>query len=498
MTYSERSIVCWESLCSSPTEVSMANVPTDSIGSGSVQYSTQKGAPEKRAPQGPQKDEPRLVLALVSQRPVDGECISLARVDELLIGGARAESFDHEDRRIKIKIVDSEISGRHATVRRVVGGWELEDVGSTNGTRVNGDFVRAPTTLLDGDLIEIGRSVLVFRSVGSGAAATLGRTFGNREVETGPEPIFSTWVRDLERDLIDLHAVASSRVPVLVRGETGTGKEVVAQAVHKLSGRGGRFVPINCAALPETLIESQLFGYVKGAFSGADRDKIGLIRSAEGGTLFLDEIGDLPMTAQGALLRVLQEHKVWAVGASQPVPVDVRVMAATNRDLDKMIEQDRFRRDLIARLGGFELTLPTLLQRREDIGILMAAILRRLPGDALNVTFSREAARALLLYPYPGNVRQLEKALETAVVIADGKQVELEHLPKAIRFYRPPQLTRPGPADKDLLGELVKNLREEHGNLSAVARRMGKAHQQIRRWCKRFRINVDEYRKPTL
>jgi sigma-54 dependent transcriptional regulator, acetoin dehydrogenase operon transcriptional activator AcoR len=203
------------------------------------------------------------------------------------------------------------------------------------------------------------------------------------------------------------------------------------------------------------------------------------------------------MTAQGALLRVLQEQTVWAVGASQPVPVDVRVMAATNRDLDKMIEEDRFRRDLIARLGGFELTLPTLLERREDIGILMTAILRWLPGDSLNVTFSREAARALLLYPYPGNVRQLEKALETAVVLAHGRQIELDHLPKAIRFYRPPQPTRPGPADKELLGELIKNLREERGNLSAVARRMGKAHQQIRRWCKRFRIDVDEYRKPT-
>src|SRR5437588_230906 len=171
---------------------------------------------------------------------------------------------------------------------------------------------------------------------------------------------------------------ARARIPVLLLGETGTGKELIARAVHDLSGRTGPFLAVNCGALPETLVESELFGYRKGAFSGAYEDRPGLVRSSDKGTLLLDEIGSLPLPAQAALLRVLQEEEVVPVGATRPLRVNLRVVAATHEDLGVLASQELFRADLLARLSGFTLDLPPVRERREDVGLFLTSLLRKL------------------------------------------------------------------------------------------------------------------------
>jgi DNA-binding NtrC family response regulator len=313
------------------------------------------------------------------------------------------------------------------------------------------------------------------------------------EGESAP-PVFRTMTLDLERRFADLARIAPSELPVMVLGETGTGKELIARAVHDLSGRTGPFVPINCGALPRTLVESELFGYRRGAFSDAREDRHGLVRRAHGGTLFLDEIAELPAESQVALLRVLQEREVRPLGASEPFLVDVRVVAATHQDIPQRIEAGQFRQDLYARLAGFQLVLPPLRERREDIGILVAAILRRMGGDAEHVTFHRLAARALFSYSYPLNVRELEQALRAAVVFSRGQEIRAEHLPEAIQGSRPPTALALRPEDQAMRERLLEILRETRGNVAAAARKLNKAPIQIRRWCRRLAIDLAAFR----
>ena len=239
--------------------------------------------------------------------------------------------------------------------------------------------------------------------------------------------------------------VADTETTVLVTGETGTGKELVARAIHERSPRAGEsFVPVNCAALAENLLESELFGHVRGAFTGAHRDKEGLFRAADGGTLLLDEIGDMGLRLQQRLLRVLQEREVMPVGATRSIPVDVRVIAATHRDLAKEVEADRFRKDLYYRLDVFRIDLPPLRQRGVDVPLLVEEALHRLgdrsdgpvPGGCAPL-----ALQLLRAYRWPGNVRELFSVIESAAIRADGGRIEAHHLPEAIR--RPGE-ERPG------------------------------------------------------
>jgi DNA-binding NtrC family response regulator len=285
-------------------------------------------------------------------------------------------------------------------------------------------------------------------------------------------------------------------VPVLVRGETGTGKELVARAVHEVSGRRGGFVPVNCGALPRNLIESELFGHRRGAFSGANEDREGLIRHAHQGTLFLDEIAELPPDSQIALLRFLQEGEVRPVGASTTVKVDVRVIAATHQDVKQRLGDGRFRSDLYGRISGFELTLPPLRDRREDLGLLIAAILTRVCPDPSQISLNKSVARALFRYAWPQNIRELENALRAAVGLSDGGELRLEHLPGAVREQEP---TAGGPLlstkDRALREQLIELLRDSAGNISAVARAMQRAPVQIRRWCNRLQIDVTDFRQ---
>ena len=451
------------------------------------------------------RGSPFLCVAFEAERPLEAPSLhALAGIDVVLLGRARTADrgaerrLDGGEKVLSIAIPDQWMSGTHAAIRRVLGRWILEDSGSKNGTFVEGKLVHR-AELADGDVIQLGHAFVVFRSFAplqphEPVDATVG--------EPG-EPGLATLRPVLASQLAAAAKIAPSAVSVIIRGETGTGKEVVARALHRLSGRPGELTAVNCGALPDTLVESELFGYRKGAFSGAYEDRPGLVRAADRGTLFLDEVGDLPLGLQPALLRVLNESEVVPVGATKPMKVDLRVVAATHRDLDQMAARGEFRPDLLARLSGFTLTLPPLRERREDLGLLTAALLQRhLGARARQVTFSEPAARALFRHSWPQNIRELEKSLTVAAALADGGRIDLPHLPPALRdegshedptpAAQPRALT---PGDEKKREELVGLLRENRGNITAVARLMGKARMQVQRWIKRFGIDPTSFRE---
>lgn len=441
---------------------------------------------------GPRR--PHLFLVLESRRPLSPPArIALAGVDEVTFGrgGAGAPRvIEREGRRATVRVDDPWMSSVHARLTRVLRRWVLEDAGSKNGSLVNG----APVTrveLEDGDIIELGQTFFLVREALPGAA-------GEPEIVdaaalTPAAPGLLTLIPALEREYRRLAAIARAAVPVLIQGETGTGKEVTARAVHAMSGRPGDFVAVNCGALPANLVEGALFGHRKGAFSGAAEDRPGLVRAADRGTLLLDEIGDLPLTAQAALLRVLQEREVLPVGGTRPVPVDLRVVAATHRSLDRMVEAGEFRADLHARLAGYRLELWPLRERREDTGLLVGALLARM--GAADLRLHPRAARALLGYKYPGNVREMERGLEAAVALAQGGQVQVEHLPEALqRSLEAPGAQREA-EDEARREELVGLLKEHGGNVTAVAKAMGKARMQVQRWMKRYALDPASFRR---
>jgi len=238
------------------------------------------------------------------------------------------------------------------------------------------------------------------------------------------------------RRVIDLcRKVADSGASVLVTGESGTGKELIARAIHHGGPRAaGPFVAVNCGALPEPLMESELFGHVKGAFTGATDDKPGLFRAAEGGTLFLDEVGELPLTLQVKLLRALNDRSVRPVGGEEEHQVDVRLVSASNRDLAEAVDQGAFRSDLYYRLNVIQVALPPLRERREDIPLLALALLARLAAETGSRArpISQAALRILVDHHWPGNVRELANVLERAVTLADGERIEARDLPAEI------------------------------------------------------------------
>ncbi|MFI5301485.1 MAG: sigma 54-interacting transcriptional regulator [Polyangiales bacterium] len=442
-----------------------------------------------------------LVLELECDRPtagsaryalVDGERVSIGRGEARTAnrGTARGERF------LDLRVPAAAMSTSHARLLPTGSDWTIEDLGSTNGTFVNGARV-THAVLSDGDLVTVGRAIFRYvpsRLTPEGApldldTATFPRTGGRQTLDPA-----------LDERLAAVDRIATSAISVLVRGESGTGKERVARAVHDRSGRNGAFVAVNCGAIPAGLVESQLFGHVKGSFSGAQRDEPGTFRAADGGTAFLDEIGDLPLGAQAALLRVLQEREVVPVGGTKPVRVDLRVVAATHQPLETMVSEGKFRRDLLARLAGFTIELPPLRDRVFDVGMIASSLLASIAGErGAAVRLSPAAGEALLRYSWPLNVRELEQALARAVVLAGEAMIDLEHLPTEVTTTRsPPEATRtPGLSERDerVRGELLQQLAEHHGNLADVARVMGKARMQIHRWCQRFGIDPNHYRR---
>ena len=233
--------------------------------------------------------------------------------------------------------------------------------------------------------------------------------------------------------------VAPTDSTVLIQGESGTGKEVIARYIHNLSVRNdGPFLSINCGALPENLLESELFGHVKGSFTGAVRDKQGLFAAARGGSFFLDEVGEMPPSLQVKLLRVLQEREAIPVGATEAIPVDVRIIAATNRDLEEEIRRGNFRSDLFYRLNVIAVNLPPLRERRDDLLLLIEALLQNLASETGTEpkALAAEALDAVMVYEWPGNVRELDNALEHAVVLTRGNLIEAACLPERITKRR--------------------------------------------------------------
>jgi transcriptional regulator with PAS, ATPase and Fis domain len=439
-----------------------------------------------------QSREPRLVVAFACERPLSRPlAVSLADVDLAVLGRGAEETVERGAARLTVTIPDAWMSSTHARMVRALGKFILEDAGSRNGTRVNGQPITRHT-LEDGDLLELGSTFFIFRWDAA----------GDMEAD-GPErpQALRTLVPELGERLERTAQLAQANVAILIQGQSGVGKEVLARAIHTMSLRSGSFVGVNCGAIAGTLIESELFGYKRGAFSGAVEDRAGLVRSADRGTLFLDEIVDLSAGAQAALLRVLQEREVRPVGSTQTVPVDIRLLSATHQDVDALVERGSFRKDLLARIAGFRVTLPPLRERREDMGIIVAALLRRIAGrDAAAVRVDPEAARALFAYDWPLNVRELENCLSAATVFASGSVIEPEHLPEEVRGIRPRRTTPPsgaGALSEDQLRhrrEMTELLREHRGNVSAIARATGKDRKQIQRWIKRYLLDPERFR----
>ncbi|MBX3382562.1 MAG: sigma 54-interacting transcriptional regulator [Phycisphaeraceae bacterium] len=292
---------------------------------------------------------------------------------------------------------------------------------------------------------------------------------------------------DRARELLLLAAGFPSTV--LLHGESGTGKELAARAIHELSPRSAApFVTVDCTVLTETLFESILFGHERGSFSGAIASTTGLVRAADGGTLFLDEIGELPAPEQAKLLRLLQERTVLPVGGTRPIPVDVRVVAATHRDLPAMVLDGRFRADLYYRLDVVRITLPSLRDHASDIPLIAAAILRRL-NTLLGVSraLSPAAVDTLMLHAWPGNVRQLAACLERAAVTCRGDTIEPRDL--GLPHLEPVISTQP--LLKRSAAEAVRfALAEANGNRAAAARRLGIGRAQLYRMIDRFGIDA--------
>ncbi len=453
--------------------------------------------------QGSVHRAPQLVVLLECDRPLSGGArYALDGIDRVTIGRGAERGAEREEenglRTLNVRIPGRSVSGAHACLVRVGSSWAIEDLGSTNGTFVNGERVER-AVLGDDDVFEAGHVLMRVNpalAMPAGAPLDVDLRAGAGPGHVSLDPSFAA---DLERAA----QLAASGVPVVLIGESGTGKEVLARSLHQRNGRSAAFVAVNCGAIPATLVESQLFGHVKGAFSGAVRDELGFVRAAHGGTLFLDEIADLPKQSQAALLRVLQEGEVTPVGATQPIKVNLRLIAATHQPLEELVERGEFRRDLFARVAGFVMALPALRERRDDLGVLVAAVLAKITREQAPpiLTFAPEVGQALASHSWPLNIRELERCIATLVALATDGQVKLAHLPRAVvegrKAVRASPRSAEAPVDRDekLRMDLLGQLSRHHGNLAAVAREMGKAPMQVHRWCRRFGIDPRPFRR---
>ena len=394
-----------------------------------------------------------------------------------------------------LALADAELSRSHARLEREAATetWWLSDRSSRNGSFVNGAR-QARAGLVSGDVIRVGATLLVFEKVELEADAPL--------IATEEAPLLGRSLA-MARVRGEVARVAAREMAVLVLGESGSGKELVARALHSRSGRGGALVAVNCGALPPELVESELFGHVAGAFTGASKGSEGLFAAAEGGTLFLDEIGEMPAAVQPKLLRALATGEVRAVGANHERRVDVRVVAATNRDLRAEVEAERFRGDLYARLAGWTLELPPLRRRKDDVLVLARAFLAR---DGAPSALTADAAEALLLHGWPFNVRELEQACASIAVRASGADaVLLDHLPPALRApvevrrplttaSEPPLALSIRPDATPSPEELARALTHYRGNVAQVAAFFGRDRKQIYRWIDRYELDVGALR----
>jgi two-component system nitrogen regulation response regulator NtrX len=304
----------------------------------------------------------------------------------------------------------------------------------------------------------------------------------------------------MERLMAQIERVAASETRVCIQGETGTGKELVARTIHQRSARrGGPFVTLNCAAVPAELIESELFGHEKGAFTGATSRHVGKFEQAGGGTLFLDEIGDMPLNMQAKLLRVLEEGEIERVGGDQPIPVDARVVVATHRNLEELVRQGAFRPDLFHRIYVFPISLPPLRERAEEIPLLAAhfAAQAAAQNNWKPKTFSAEALEVLKSYGWPGNVRELRNVVERVLLLADGDTITAEDVARALSAARAAVAT--AAAATGTLAQrieaferevLLAELRRHHHHMTNVARALGLERSHLYKKCQQLGIDL--------
>jgi DNA-binding NtrC family response regulator len=373
-------------------------------------------------------------------------------------------------------------------------GVEVVDLGSRNGVQINGRRVSA-ATLRKGDVVRLGGWLGVVTDAPGAWKEIAPGLFGGAALQSVLAP---------------LQRAAASDLPIILEGETGTGKEVVTRGVHAWSGRSGPLVAVNCAALPEALAEGELFGYRRGAFTGADKPSPGFFRSAEGGTLLLDEVTDLPLPLQAKLLRVLEEHEVQPLGEPRPIPIDVRVVVAGQQSLMEAARQGRFRPDLLARLDGVTVHLPPLRSRREDVPPLFSHFLGELAqgcAPAVDIDF----VERLCLHDWPFNVRELLLLARRLMVLHGGESSwRASYLPERIGDPSAPRavdaaVARPlpgppvsavkaGPMEPVELPALVAALRASGGNVARAAAMLGITRQRAYRLMEGKAVDLEALR----
>jgi len=388
-----------------------------------------------------------------------------------------------------IRLEGGDVSRRHAIVeRRSTGGLQLRDLGSRNGIRVNGKAVAA-APLDAGDVVRVGGWVGVVTAAPAGDFGALAP-----DLWGGPS---------LREALAPLTRAATSDLPIVLQGETGTGKEVVARTIHAWSGRSGPMVAVNCAALPEGLAEAELFGYRRGAFTGADRASAGFFRSATGGTLLLDEVSDLPLAVQAKLLRVLEEGAVQPLGETRPVPVDVRIIVAGQQALMDAVREGRFRADLLGRIDGVTVRLPPLRQRREDVFPLFLHLLGKL-GTGPVPAVEGEVVERLCVHDWPFNVRELVLLVRRLLTLhAQLATLRAEHLPARIGGAEPAGAPAPhaspgarAASETVELPALLGALRTAGGNVARAAAMLGITRQRAYRLMEGQSVDLEALRNP--
>ncbi len=381
---------------------------------------------------------------------------------------------------------DRLLSREHLRITHTSRGYEIEDLGSTNGTFLDGPRLERPTRLSSGAVVMFGNQVAVFRLVADAELAAL------QQDAATPFGLISTSSPALALIYARLRKLARTDAELLLVGETGVGKEVCARAIHRASGREGRFVAINCTALPASLVESELFGYLAGAHSTARTAKPGLVESADGGTLLLDEIGDMAPELQTKIFRFLQDRTFSPLGSTKLRRVDVRVIAATARQAIG-VGAGALRGDLVARLGAEPIVIPPLRKRPEEILPLVehfaAGTLRELEPAAV---------RALCLYGWPLNVRELEKTISHVLALTAGVRLRLEHLPAAIRGAlqrgAPMEVRRRDPRPAPDAHELEQLLKQHDGNVASVARALDRKWNVVWRWIVKHKLRPEKFR----
>jgi DNA-binding NtrC family response regulator len=405
----------------------------------------------------------------------------------LVVG--RREAAKLETGQTSLVLIDRMVSGQHLAIAPAPeeGTFEITDLSSTNGTVVDGEAVESTMRLRDGAVIFVGSHVMVFR------VATMAQVAAVQEEMAGPlgpvptvNPSFAIVCKRIRK-------LAEAGQEFLLTGETGAGKEIYANAIHRVSGRNGPFVAVNCAALPRELVESELFGYARGAHSQAAMAKPGIIEQAEGGTLFLDEIGEMAPELQTKLLRFTQDRMLSPIGGVRARHIDTRIIAATSRTTGPTESgSGGLRADLAARLGAEAIRIPALRDRIEDLG----ALAQFLMADK-DKAFELSAFQSMCLYGWPGNVRELSKAVASADALARGaERIGFDHLPTAIAAV-PRLRSSPGrrkyrkPPSAEELEALMKRFQ---GNMMRVARELDRKPALVYRWARRFGLPVAEFR----